>query len=68
MHVKLSPVLQIVRGIIKTLETSSPHATTEPVLDLQKPLRSHCDEDQLVQSPIGKRLSQKFSAVNCFLH
>ena len=27
-----------------------------------------CDEDQLVQSPIGKRLSLKFDAVNCFLH
>jgi hypothetical protein len=40
MHVKLSPVLQIVRGIIKTLETSFPHAITEPALDLQKPGRS----------------------------
>jgi hypothetical protein len=26
------------------------------------------DEDQLVPSPIGKRLSLKFDAVNCLLH
>ena len=40
MHVKMSPVLQIVRGTIQTLETSFPHAITEPGLDLQQPGRS----------------------------
>ena len=40
MHVNLSPVLQFVREMIKTSSIFCPHAITEPVLALQKPLRS----------------------------
>ena len=39
MRVNLSPVLQIVREMIRASSIFCPHAITEPVLALQKPLR-----------------------------